>query len=198
MPRPRLSVPALRCRACPCDGQRVRHHPRRARESPLVTLPEHPGDSGRIFPGGEDSVVIRKILTHLSLPTEVPAPRPRRATCSSTRDLSRPRVAVPVGPPRTGVPLAGGRPSPRPHLPPSTSPRGAAATSPDPPACPLCAASLRSDRRGGYGIGINTPFVGLIFTGSRLSVRPPPQNRDGSGRSKPGYSPFWAQLGTRY
>jgi len=52
MPRPRLSVPALRCRACPCDGQRVRHHPRRARESPLVTLPEHPGDSGRIFPGG--------------------------------------------------------------------------------------------------------------------------------------------------
>src|SRR5439155_22285417 len=129
-----------------------------------------------------DSVVIRKILTHLSLPTEVPAPRPRRATCSSTRDLSRPRVAVPVGPPRTGVPLAGRRPSPRPQLPPPTSPRRAAATSPDTPSCPLCAASLRSDRRGGYGTGIHTPLDGLIRTVPRLSVRPPPPNRDRSGR----------------
>ena len=30
------------------------------------------------------------------------------------------------------------------------------------------------------------PFVGLIFTGSRLSVRRLPKNQDGRYRSKPG------------
>jgi hypothetical protein len=32
----------------------------------------------------EDPVVIRKILTHLGLPTDVPAPRPRRPTIGVT------------------------------------------------------------------------------------------------------------------
>ena len=34
------------------------------------------GGRTRVIATIEDSVVIRKVLTHLSLPTEVPAPRP--------------------------------------------------------------------------------------------------------------------------
>src|SRR6266849_6655068 len=41
----------------------------------------------------DDPVVIRKILTHLGLPTEVPAPGRRQAICSPG-DLSQPQRAA--------------------------------------------------------------------------------------------------------
>ena len=95
---------------------------------------------------------------------------PRRGTCSSTHDLSRPlgggaRIRPAQ---RTGVPVGQPRGSPRAGVccrgPPPAGPQALLGT----PAGPLCSASLRSDRRRGRRaldeIGPDTPFMGLIFS----------------------------------
>src|SRR5215813_15475879 len=82
--------------------------PTRSHSEPLGWLPGgYPRCGGRmrVIATIEDPVVIRKILTHLGLPTEPPTPRPRRGTFSSTRDRSRPGWCPSRAHPRTGVPV---------------------------------------------------------------------------------------------